>query len=91
MKTPIEMMMDGVEWTALPSDESNGSSDLPYVTHEGVLKIGEVRMRCYQLSNGMRVIEENDMAAFFGFDSADEFRRETLRLAALLRDGEVRQ
>ena len=62
--TPIEKMMDAVEWKPLPWQE-NKSDDSPFATHEGNLEIGGVRLRCYQLSNGLRVFDCGDVDKFF--------------------------
>lgn len=64
-KTPIEMMLDGVEWVPC-SAEREGCEDLPYATHEGVLEIGDFRLRCYRLSNGQAVFHADDIKAAFG-------------------------
>jgi len=42
--------------------EPNG---LPYITHEGLLKIGDASLRCYVLSNGQRIFDKRDVEAFF--------------------------
>jgi hypothetical protein len=53
-----------VEFTPVESD--NDGSGLPYVTHEGTLRIGDHELRVYQLNDGQRVIDAADMQAFFG-------------------------
>jgi hypothetical protein len=57
-KSPIETMMDFVYWKPV-------ANNLPFVTHEGVLQIGDVSMRVYQLSDGRRVIPSEDIERFF--------------------------
>lgn len=69
-RSPIEMMLDGATWRPLPPIEKTGE-DIPHATHEGVLKIGDETLRCYQLSNGQRVFAEEDVCRFFGVDSMD--------------------
>lgn len=59
---PIDKLFDGLDWKELPHDQP---SDIPIATHEGILKIGSHELRVYQLSNGMRVIEESDLIQFF--------------------------
>lgn len=69
MKTPVEIMLDGLPWRAVEPDvEPSIDSGLPTVTHEGVLKIGGFSLRCYQLSDGTRVFDADDITAFFGGD-----------------------
>jgi hypothetical protein len=65
-KTPIEMMMDGVSWRAVDGGSLDPDSDLPYVTHEGVLEIGGMSMRVYRISTGQAIINADDMRKFFG-------------------------
>ena len=65
-KQPIEVLLDQVNWVAIP--EASGrvaeSGQLPHATHEGVLWIGDIGLRCYLLNNGQRIIEESDFMAF---------------------------
>ena len=64
MKSPIETLLDQVEWKETPETES--VEGLPYATHEGVMRVGDFEFKCYQLSNGTRVISKESMEAFFG-------------------------
>jgi hypothetical protein len=73
MKTPIEMMLEGVTWvenTNAPTNEGG----LPYATHEGVFEILGHTMRCYRLSNGQTVFNADDFEAFFSDLSSCESR-----------------
>jgi hypothetical protein len=49
--------------------------DLPYVTHEGVLKIGEHEIKSYILSNGERVFDADDFERFYNNFFADAFNK----------------
>jgi hypothetical protein len=60
--TPIETMLNEVKWEVLPASESG---DSPYATHTGVLDIGGVGLRVYQLNDGQRVIDAEDMRSLF--------------------------
>jgi hypothetical protein len=63
-RPPIEIILDRIEWT--PDDPPDDNPDgLPTVTHHGILKIGDVSLRVYQLSDGNRVIDGEDFEAFF--------------------------
>jgi hypothetical protein len=64
-KTPIEMMFDGVEWFTIPNDSPSENDGIPVATHWGVLKFGDLSLRCYQLNTGQRVFDCEDMAQFF--------------------------
>jgi hypothetical protein len=69
MKTPIELMLDDVEWKAsersAPVDSDSG---LPYATHEGVLELCGKSVRCYRLNTGQAVFNADDLdfLEFFG-------------------------
>lgn len=54
------------------------SEELPQVIHEGILEIGDLRLRVYTLDNGMRVIDADDMKPLLdGFLSLDEHQPST--------------
>ena len=65
MTTPIEQMIDSVVHPVEPPTEI---TDLPYVTHEGLLEVFDVKMKVYILSTGQRIIDKEDLEAFFGKD-----------------------
>lgn len=65
--TPIERMLDRVEWVAVPPPD--GGTSLPYATHVGELSFVGSTLRCYQLNNGMRVFDADDIAAFLCGDT----------------------
>jgi len=66
MATPVEIMMNGVDWEEV-SDMTPGFHDgLPYVTHQGVLQIGDFSLRCYQLDDGRRIFAAEDIEQLFG-------------------------
>jgi len=67
MKSPIELMLDNVNWQPIDRNATfNADSDLPVATHEGILNVGNLSLRVYQLSNGQRVIR---IDKFFGGES----------------------
>lgn len=81
MKTPIEMTLDGLQWREVaPEIEPSIDNGLPHVTHEGLLTIGDVSLRCYQLSDGSRVFDADDAAAFFGGEISGGSRGEGRRV-----------
>lgn len=57
--------MDSVQWTETEIQEPDASG-LPHATHHGVLKIGEVELRCYRLSDGRSIFHAEDLCEFFG-------------------------
>lgn len=64
-KQPIDLILDEVAWVEIPSD-GNSDGELPFATHEGILNLGEVTLRVYQLNDGRRIIDCDDLDAFFG-------------------------
>lgn len=68
-KTPIDMMLDGLEWKEVPPPVviDHGDGDVPYATHSGVLEIAGKSLRCYRLSNGQAVFHADDLNDFFDF------------------------
>jgi len=61
-RNPVEALLDKVEWEKLP-DQASG--EIPHATHKGILKIGDRRLKVYQLSDGNRIIDETDLFDFF--------------------------
>lgn len=66
MKSPIDMALDGLTWTALPPREV--TDGIPVATHEGVFVLGTFPLRVYRLSDGRRIIDADDLNAFFARD-----------------------
>ncbi len=56
----------GVQWTPVATQASTDQAELPSVTHEGVLHIGEQQLRCYRLTDGRAIINADDLHALFG-------------------------
>lgn len=63
-KQPIERLLDEADWTPLNGQVPDDG--MPYATHKGVLKIYDISLTVYQLSDGRRVIDEQSLAALFG-------------------------
>jgi hypothetical protein len=60
MTTPIDATLDALPWTVVENPDK-GDGTLPYVTHHGVLTIAGLTLRCYQLSNGQRIFDADDL------------------------------
>jgi hypothetical protein len=60
----IDRLLDTLVWEELPALE--GSQEIPYATHEGILRLGDIELRCYQLNTGQRVFDGADLEALFG-------------------------
>jgi hypothetical protein len=59
--TPIEAVLDKIEWTAYPPQDG----DELHATHEGTLEMFGFVFRAYQLSDGRRVIDAEDIQRLF--------------------------
>jgi hypothetical protein len=64
-KPPIEVMLDRLQWEEIPFNHNNMDESIPYATHSGILKIAQFELKVFQLSNGKRVINADDLEAFF--------------------------
>jgi len=63
--TPIEQLMNTVKWVEVETANADSRDELPYVTHEGTLVIFNAPLKVFQLSDGQRVIDADDMEKFF--------------------------
>lgn len=68
MTTPIDRMLDVVQWRELPQPHVSmaGDPDALYATHEGEIGIEGQTIRCYVLNDGQRVFDADSVEAFFG-------------------------
>jgi hypothetical protein len=64
---PIDLMMKTVEWEAV-TDYQKSDDELPSVTHNGVLTIDGISIRCYQLDSGIAVFDADDIESLFRTD-----------------------
>lgn len=62
---PVDLLLDGVDWQPLPAVDGIDASE-PWATHKGVLRIGDIDLIVYTLSDGRRLIEAESMERFFG-------------------------
>jgi hypothetical protein len=58
----IDMLFDGVQWTAR-TDPPPADDSIPYATHSGELDLLGMKFRVYQLSDGRRLVDANDVHA----------------------------
>jgi hypothetical protein len=67
MHDPLATLFNIVHWDILdpPKGEPDHDSALPYATHRGELRIGDMTLICFQLSNGTRVFEAESVEQFF--------------------------
>ena len=64
MTAPIDIILDRVKWLPVPVPEE--APDMPYTTYEGTLNFLGHDFKVYQLSNGQRVFDAEDLERFFG-------------------------
>jgi hypothetical protein len=67
----MNKLLDGLFWKPLPMPAQN-KDNLPYATHEGILKIGDFEFHVSQLNTGERVLLEDEIRDFFGLASQKE-------------------
>ena len=60
----FQQLLDAMTWIPIEALAAGGGL---YATHYGLLRIGDIELRVYQLNNGTRVIEEGDLLRFFGW------------------------
>jgi hypothetical protein len=68
-RAPSEAIMDSVDWRVLPPPDV-GTPDELYATHEGKMEIGDITLRCYQLNDGRRILDAEDVHKYFFPDEA---------------------
>ena len=65
MKRPVDVLLDGVVWKQVSGEVVDQDDGIPYATHEGVLEVGGLSLRCYRLSDGRAVFNADDLEVFF--------------------------
>jgi hypothetical protein len=63
-RTPLDAMLDALDWTKVEYAPETPVDGLPRVTHEGVLEIAGLRLNVVMLDDGRRVIPAEDMERF---------------------------
>jgi hypothetical protein len=62
MSTPIDMAFDGVAWRQ--EEHGEPRDGIPVVTHSGVLRVGDLEIEVYRLSDGQAVISQDGLVRF---------------------------
>ncbi len=57
-------ILDSIDWETVTPDQSSDGG--PTVTHEGILELGNYKLRCYRLDDGRSIINADDFREFFG-------------------------
>ena len=63
-KSPIDIMLDNVKWEPVYHTDAN-DDDIRIATHTGILDFGGFKFKVYQLDDGRRVIDAEDVEKFF--------------------------
>lgn len=63
-KSPILKLLDTLDY--IPTNAEPPENGMPYVTHEGVLNIGEASIVVVVLNTGQRIIPEEEINKLFG-------------------------
>lgn len=71
LKPSAEHLFAAATWVPVDEPCLDPEGLLPHVTHNGVLRVGEVELHCYQLSDGRRVFDKDDVDALFGGTEAE--------------------
>jgi hypothetical protein len=61
--TPIDTLMNGLSWS--PTNMKPDNNELPFATHEGVLEVAGLKLRCYRLNTGEAIINSDNFMDFF--------------------------
>jgi hypothetical protein len=58
-------LWDSIEWKSLPKSEYAGCLQLPWATHQGILRLApDFEIEVLQLSDGQRIIPEEELRRF---------------------------
>lgn len=65
-RTPMDALLDRVDWREIRECEEPVVGEIPYATHEGVLRIPglDVELDVVQLNTGQRIITEESLVKF---------------------------
>lgn len=64
MKNLIKKALDDISWHKVP-EAWPVDSQVPTITHEGFLTIGPITVKVVMLSNGKRVVPEDELLKIF--------------------------
>jgi hypothetical protein len=62
--SPIERLLESITYVPTNCVKSS-DSDLPYVTHEGIFKLNEVEIKVVVLSDGRKIIPQEELDKIF--------------------------
>jgi len=62
----MDTLLDKIDWFEIYFENPPPADGLPVATHKGMLRFGAIELRCYQLSDGRRVFNADDIHRVFG-------------------------
>ncbi len=75
MKTPVDVMLDAIEWQEISPDgeparpENDG---IPIATHQGELDFLGMKIKVFQLEDGRRLLDADDVHRLLGMLESGE-------------------
>ncbi len=67
MSSPADQLLNAVDWQPNGNHQPDWKEgDIPYATHEGVFRLGDLSIRCVQLNTGERLLVAEDVEKLFG-------------------------
>jgi hypothetical protein len=64
----IDKLLDNVIWVPVKYEDGEPRENIPFVTHEGILRLLNQEIKVCQLSNGMRIFPEGELEKLFGIN-----------------------
>lgn len=62
----MDELLDSLEWNDVERSTFSTNDTLPYATREATLEINGLSVRVYQLSDGRRIIDAEDLSELLG-------------------------
>lgn len=63
-REPVDKLLDAVDWQPLIGPAPQDHDGIPWATHRGIFEIAGLKLRVYQLSDGRRIIDADDLHDF---------------------------
>ncbi len=68
MKTSVDVMLDAVDWQEITGGDDRRPEDkgIPIATHQGVLDFLGMKIKVFQLEDGRRLLDADDVHRLLG-------------------------
>lgn len=70
----MDTLLAGLNWQPVAHSEA-GMDETPFATHSAVLHLMGHEFRCYQLSDGRRILDKDDVDRWFHLPATIETKR----------------